>query len=91
MSAAMLQQPTLPGKVDGIISLNPTTIQCRDCGETWTAWDERRQRYYPPAMTIILSSHAGWGFLTRCSHEKVRRCGEGNAAHRREHGEQDLS
>lgn len=88
---AMLQQPTLPGLVDGIIGLDPTTLQCRDCGETWTAWSEARGRFYGPAMTVILSSHHGWGFLVRCSHEKVRRCGECNAAHRAERGEWEPS
>lgn len=83
---AMLQQPTLPGSVDGIISLDPPTLQCRDCGETFTAYSERTGRYSRIAMTVILSGCEGWGF-TRCGHDKIRRCGDCNAAHRAEHGE----
>ena len=87
----MLQQPTLPGLVDGIIGLDPCTLQCRDCGEIWTAWSDARQEFYWPAMTVLLSGNAGWGFLTRCGHDKVRRCGDCNAAHRAEHGEREAS
>lgn len=82
----MLPQPTLPGLVDGIISLDPTTLQCHDCGETWTAFSERTGRHFGPALTILLSGAEGWGFLRiGCKHEKVRRCGDCNAAHQRDH------
>lgn len=30
------QMPTLPGKVEGIVGLNPLVLQCRDCGDTYT-------------------------------------------------------
>lgn len=33
---ALLQQPTIPGKVDGIIGWDPCVLQCRECGETAT-------------------------------------------------------
>ena len=79
---AMLPQPTLPGKVDGIVSLDPPMIQCHDCGEVWT---EGRTI----GFAVVLSGCHGWGFLVaRCPHEKVRRCGDCNAAHRAEFGEE---
>ena len=77
------QQPTLPGKVDGIISLDPPILQCRDCGATWTDGGRRDSIAY----AVIQSGNHGWGFLVRCRHEKIRRCGDCNAAHRAEYGE----
>jgi len=79
---AMLPQPTVPGKVDGIISLDPPAIQCGECGEVWT--DGNRI-----GLAVILSGAAGWGFLVRnCSHDLMRRCGDCNLAHRAEFGEE---
>lgn len=34
MSAAQL--PTIPGKVDGIVGMDPCVLQCRACGATAT-------------------------------------------------------
>jgi len=85
--SAMLQQPTVAGKIDGIICLDPPTLQCRDCGETWTAGSERGQ-FYRMSVTVILSGCEGWGFMCRdrgCP--VVRRCGACNTAHLAEHGE----
>ncbi len=33
-SSTLEQRPTLPGKVDGIVALDPCVIQCRSCGVT---------------------------------------------------------
>lgn len=30
--AVPVQLPTLPGRVDGIVSLDPPKVQCRSCG-----------------------------------------------------------
>lgn len=79
----MLPQPTLPGKVDGVISLDPPMLQCYDCGEVWADGGRRNSI----GFAVVLSGCRGWGFLVRCKHEKVRRCGDCNAAHRAEHGE----
>lgn len=49
------QLPTLPGKVDGIVGLDPLVLQCRECGATYVG--ERRS----VAADIILS---GYGFHT---------------------------
>ena len=43
------QLPTLPGKVDGIIGLDPLVLQCRSCGVTYTG---TRRRI---AVDVILS------------------------------------
>lgn len=59
------QRPTLPGKVDGIISMDPFTLQCRDCGETYVG--ER------PALSVILS---GFHFHVCEGRDGVRRCPE---------------
>ena len=80
----LLQQPTLPGMVDGVISLDPPTLQCRDCGNTWTDGGRRGSI----GLAVILSGCSGWGFVvTRCEHDRVRRCGDCNAAHRAQHQE----
>jgi hypothetical protein len=65
MSTLLLQQPTIDGKVDGIIALDPMVLQCRDCGETVTQPEGQRA-----AAFIILS---GFHF---CPHEPKpkRRC-----------------
>lgn len=87
MTDVMLQQPTVPDKVDGIICLDPPTLQCRDCGLTFTATSERTGRNYPLSVTVILSGCEGWGFCgcSRSTGSKLRRCGDCNSAHRATH------
>ena len=63
---AMLQQPTLPGKVDGVIGWDPLVLQCRECGETYT------QTERTAAMAVILS---GFHFHT-CEPGSGRKCPE---------------
>ena len=48
----------------------------------------RTTRSQRTAFAVILSGCSGWGFPIRCKHEKVRRCGSCNEAHRREHDEE---
>lgn len=79
---ALLQQPNLPGKVDGIIALDPPTLQCRDCGEVWTSRSERTQRPHGLATTVTLSHCHGWAFCRHCGPGGVRRCGACHKAHR---------
>lgn len=52
---APVQRPTLPGMVEGIVSLDPLTIQCRGCGVVDTS-GSLRVREDRVAMVIILSS-----------------------------------
>lgn len=61
------QLPTLPGKVDGVVSWDPLILQCRDCGDTFTG--ARRSK----AADIILS---GFHFHTCEGRESHRRCPE---------------
>lgn len=67
MTAATVpeQLPTLPGKVDGIVGLNPLVLQCRVCGATHT--DDRKSI----ATAVILS---GSGFHTCDAPGGVRHC-----------------
>ena len=58
------QLPTLPGKADGIVGLDPLVLQCRSCGVTYTG---RRKRL---GADIILS---GFHFHT-CEPGSGRRC-----------------
>jgi hypothetical protein len=44
------QLPTVPGKVDGIVSLTQLIVQCRSCGDTYTG-DDR------VGVSIILSGY----------------------------------
>lgn len=55
--------PTVPDMVSGIVSLDPFTLQCADCGDT--ASGER------PASTVILS---GFHFHVCEGRDGVRRC-----------------
>ena len=77
---ALLQQPTVPGKVDGIIALDPMVLQCRRCGETVTQPENRRA-----ALFIILSGYhfhtctkgAEGRLCPECLAEVVKACGSG--------------
>lgn len=59
------QLPTLPGKVDGIVGLDPLVLQCRECGTTHNG--TRRSI----AADIILS---GFHFHTCEGQTGTRRC-----------------
>lgn len=61
----MLQRPTLPGKVDGIVGWDPLEIQCRECGAVFEG--HRRS----VNADIILS---GYLFHTCEGREGIRRC-----------------
>lgn len=37
----LLPQPTVPGKVAGIIGMDPLTVQCAECGATASRTTER--------------------------------------------------
>lgn len=63
--SAMLQQPTLPGKAEGVIGLNPLALQCRDCGEVFVG--QRRSA----ATDVILS---GFHFHLCEGRDGQRRC-----------------
>lgn len=58
------QLPTLPGKVDGIVGLDPLVLQCRECGDIYEG--TRRSL----AADVILS---GFHFHT-CEPGSGRRC-----------------
>lgn len=58
------QRPTLPGKADGIVGLDPPVLQCRSCGVTYTGQSKRL------AADIILS---GYRFHT-CEPGSGRHC-----------------
>lgn len=73
-----LPRPTLPDCAPGIVSLDPPTLQCHDCGATYT--DEKARGRI--GWTVIFSAGQGWGFLYHCEHPKVRRCGDCNQTHR---------
>lgn len=72
MTDQLLQQPTIPGKVDGFISVDPWQIQCRECGVITTKPDESRI-----AIWVILAR------FTFCPVDNVRRCPECRADHRK--------
>jgi hypothetical protein len=59
------QLPTLPGKVGGIVGLDPLVLQCRECGVKYVG--ERRSI----AADIILS---GFHFHTCEGPTGMRRC-----------------
>lgn len=59
------QLPTVPGKVDGVVSLSPFTLQCRDCGATAVMESGRI------ATFVILS---GYHFHACEGRDGVRRC-----------------
>lgn len=63
MSAEQL--PTLPGKVDGVVGIEPLMLQCRDCGSTYTG------QYRSIGADIILS---GYHFHLCEGRKGVRRC-----------------
>lgn len=65
ITSLQLQQPTLPGKVEGIIGWEPLELQCRDCGDVYTG--ERKH----PAADIILS---GFHFHRCEGRDGKRRC-----------------
>jgi hypothetical protein len=60
------QLPTLPGKVDGIVGLDPLVLQCRECGVTHTG-------ARGIAFEIIMS---GFHFHGCEGRDGVRRCPE---------------
>lgn len=64
------QLPTLPGKVDGIVGLDPLVLQCRDCGSTY-------EGQKGIAFEIIRS---GYHFHTCEGRDGRRRCPECLAA-----------
>lgn len=70
MREAMLQQPTVEGKVDGFINTDPWQLQCRECGRVDTKPDGRGV-----AIWVILA-----GFLF-CLIDHVRRCPDCRAEH----------
>lgn len=49
------QRPTLPGMVEGIVCLEPFTIQCRECGAVDTQ-ESVRAPASRPHVTVLLSS-----------------------------------
>ena len=55
--------PTVPGKVHGIVSLDPPTVQCDACAATYTA---------PTLARAVLGS--GFHFNPRREHDKRRLC-----------------
>lgn len=61
----MRQLPTLPGKVDGIVGLDPVVLQCRKCGSTVTR--EGRRALW--SLVVI----DGWKFHT-CEEGGGRKC-----------------
>lgn len=61
------QLPTLPGKVDGIVGLDPLTLQCRNCGATHVGTRGPGRH----AIDIILS---GYKFHTCNTEGSVRLC-----------------
>ena len=69
MSAEMLlQQPTVEGKVDGVIGVDPLVLQCRDCG----AVAEQPEGRAGGAFLIL----SGFHFHICEGREGVRRCPE---------------
>lgn len=60
------QRPNAPGKIDGIVGVDPFTLQCRDCGSTLTKPEKRTI-----AVFIIT---AGWNFHICEGRTGVRRC-----------------
>lgn len=73
----LLPQPTVPGKVAGIIAMDPMTLQCGECGEVLV-----NDTGYRDATFVIL---ARWLF---CLSERdkgggPRRCRECQAEHAR--------
>ena len=56
-TTAREQLPTLPGKVEGIVGLDPLVLQCRVCGATHTDGKSRRL-----GAAVILSGY----FFHRC-------------------------
>lgn len=70
----LLPQPTVPGKVRGIISMDPVTLQCGVCGRVLENTTGRRTSVF-----IILA-----GFLF-CTLEKdgPRRCPDCLTEHRK--------
>lgn len=87
--AQMLPQPNLPQYVPGIVSNDPPTLQCGDCGLIFTATSERTESPCGLSLTVIFSGCEGWGFCacTRDIGNHVRRCGPCNKAHRATHEE----
>lgn len=65
-TAALPQMPTVEGKAEGIVSLDPLTLQCRDCGVTTEQPADRGI-----ALFVILS---GFHFHTCEGPTGVRRC-----------------
>lgn len=59
------QMPTLPGKAEGIVGMEPCVVQCRDCGATAT------QEGRSLASFIILT---GFHFHTCEGRGGKRRC-----------------
>lgn len=65
MSTTPKLRPTVSGKVDGIIGLDPLTVQCHDCGAIAQQTTERTG-----AVFILL---CGYHFHT-CEANPPRRC-----------------
>lgn len=66
LSEPLLPMPTIPGKVAGIVGVDPVVLQCSDCGRTLTQPKDRGV-----AMFIVLS---GWHFHTCEGRTGQRRC-----------------
>lgn len=63
MPDEVVQHPTVPGKVDGIIALDPMQIQCRGCGHVETQPEGRGVAVFILTVGMLF-----------CAVDKVRRC-----------------
>lgn len=64
----MLQLPTVPGLVDGIVSRDPWALQCRECGLVAVKPDNRR------VSTFVILSGYRFHICERDTGESKRRC-----------------
>ena len=49
-----VQRPTLPGKAEGIVGLDPIEIQCRGCGAVDNPDTLRIARDHPRAVALVI-------------------------------------
>lgn len=75
MSTQMLPQPTLPGYVHGIVSIDPPTVQCDGCGVT-------SSKHHRLTLAILISGIIFCPRLYASGEDRRRLC----AACRREAG-----
>lgn len=59
------QLPTLPGLVDGIVSLDPPQVQCRGCGVIATGDPRRRRALNVLILTCRIHFHVADGHTKR--------------------------